>query len=79
MKHLFIFTLIFFLICSEMFSQQLQVHGKLMDDRQNPIPGVSILVKGTLRGTISNPDGSFSLEAVLEEVLVFSCVGFKTE
>lgn len=44
-----------------------------------PLPGVSILVKGTQQGTITDNDGRFTLETSVENpVLVFSYIGFKT-
>lgn len=40
--------------------------------------GVSVMVKGTTRGTITDLDGRFSIEATNEDVLVVSMVGMKT-
>jgi TonB-linked SusC/RagA family outer membrane protein len=43
-----------------------------------PLPGVNIVIKGTTIGTITNNDGSYSIEAAQGQKLVFSFVGFKT-
>jgi len=48
------------------------------DDR-NPIPGVSVLVKGTKRGVQTNFDGKYELKASLGEKLIFSYIGLKTK
>ncbi len=45
---------------------------------QELIPGVSVLVKGTTRGTVTDIDGEFSLEASDGEVLVASFIGYET-
>ncbi len=43
-----------------------------------PLPGVSVLVKGTNRGTVTNIDGEFELEAASGETLTVSFIGFET-
>lgn len=43
------------------------------------LPGVSILVKGTTRGTITDINGNYSLEASQGDILVFSYVGYLAE
>jgi TonB-dependent starch-binding outer membrane protein SusC len=42
----------------------------------HPIAGANIIIKGTKRGTVTNSDGSFSIEANKGEVLIFSSIGF---
>jgi TonB-linked SusC/RagA family outer membrane protein len=50
--------------------------GTVRDARTDePLPGVSIVVKGTTRGTTTDPDGTFKLAASRGEVLVVSFVG----
>ncbi|QEC52536.1 TonB-linked SusC/RagA family outer membrane protein [Anseongella ginsenosidimutans] len=49
----------------------------LVTDEQGPLPGVSILVKGTQHGTSTGPDGRYSLENVPGNgILVFSFLGY---
>ncbi len=56
------------------------VTGKVVDEQGEPIPGASIVVKGTTTGTISDMDGDFSLSGVPEDaVLQFSFVGMRTQ
>lgn len=56
------------------------VSGIVKDTRDGqPIPGVSILVKGTSRGTTTNIDGKFSIQASSNETLVFSFIGYTIE
>ena len=44
-----------------------------------PLIGVSVLVKGTSRGTITDLDGKFTIDVSEEDILVFSYTGFKTQ
>ena len=40
------------------FAQQTQVTGKVTDSKNEPLPGATVLVKGTSRGTVTDIDGS---------------------
>lgn len=62
------------------FAQGIQVKGVVTsaDDGQ-PIPGVSVVVKGTTLGMITDINGSYSLNAQGNATLVFSFVGMKTQ
>lgn len=62
------------------FAQGLQVKGVVTsaDDGQ-PIPGVSVVVKGTTTGMITDLNGSYSLNTPENSTLVFSFVGMKTQ
>ncbi len=53
-----------------------QVVGTVTDQDGQPIPGVTIRVKDTLRGTVTDIDGNFKIEVADGEVLTFSFVGF---
>lgn len=60
--------------------QQKTVTGKVTDMGNLPLPGVTVIVKGTTHGTITNTDGEFTLPNVpANEVLQFSFVGMKTQ
>lgn len=48
-------------------------------DQEEPVPGALVVVKGTQRGTVSENDGSFSIEAGVNETLVISFIGFTTK
>ena len=58
---------------------QTTVKGTVTDSKGSGLPGVSIVVKGTTRGTTSNSDGSYALALPTPEAtLIFSFVGFET-
>ncbi|WP_198673835.1 SusC/RagA family TonB-linked outer membrane protein [Chitinophaga alhagiae] len=53
------------------------ITGKVTDEKNNPLPGVTIAVEGSSQGAISNADGSFSLRLPAgARALVFSFMGF---
>ncbi|SEJ16143.1 TonB-linked outer membrane protein, SusC/RagA family [Dyadobacter sp. SG02] len=54
-----------------------KVQGKVQDDKGEALPGVSILIKGTQRGTVTDAEGNFELGvADSGEPLIFSYVGY---
>src|SRR5690606_40917772 len=58
---------------------QITVQGVVVEaTTQDPLPGVSIVIKGTTSGTATDFDGNYSLEANTGDVLVFSYIGFRT-
>jgi TonB-linked SusC/RagA family outer membrane protein len=59
--------------------QQQIIEGKVVNEKQEPIPGVSIVIKGTNKGTITNQQGHFEIEAEAGQTLVFSFVGKQTK
>ena len=56
--------------------QAREVTGRVTDNGGVALPGVSIAVKGTSRGTVTDADGSYSISAASGDVLVFSYIGF---
>ncbi len=55
------------------------VNGRITDDRGIPLPGVSVKVKGSPKGTTTNSDGIFTLSNVPDDAhLVISYIGFET-
>lgn len=55
-----------------------QLYGVVMTaDSLRGLPAVSIVVKGTGRGTLSSPQGVFSIVALKGDEIEFSCIGFK--
>lgn len=70
--------LILMLVFSAAVNAQITVSGTVSDSN-GPIPGVNIIVKGTKTSTVSNFDGTYTLQSVpANSVLVFSFIGYKT-
>jgi TonB-linked SusC/RagA family outer membrane protein len=52
------------------------VNGTVTDTQNEPLPGVNVVIKGTMQGTITDVDGNYELQATGEDVLQFSFIGF---
>ena len=66
------------LIPQMLFAQNLSVQGTVTDENGEAMIGVSVLVKGTSTGVITDLDGNFALSASSGSTLVFSYIGYKT-
>jgi TonB-linked SusC/RagA family outer membrane protein len=61
-------------------TQQKSVSGKVTDASGGPLPGVSVVIKGTTKGIITDVDGKYSLANIpANAILQFSFVGMKTQ
>lgn len=58
---------------------QASVKGTVKDTNGAPIPGVSVVEKGTANGTAADFDGNYSISVAANAVLVFSALGFQTK
>ncbi|WP_212001923.1 TonB-dependent receptor [Chitinophaga sp. HK235] len=68
---------ILLLLCGSNVVAQTKYTGKVSDKAsRNPLPGVSVSVKGTNRGTATDPSGNFTIQAKSGETLIFSFVGY---
>jgi TonB-linked SusC/RagA family outer membrane protein len=65
---------------SRVLQQQKPVSGKVTDSSGASLPGVSVVVKGTSTGVITDNDGTFSISNIPNNaILQFSFVGMKTQ
>jgi len=80
-KRLLLFLALCLLFLSEqVLAQQKVVTGRVTSaEDSQPLPGVSVKVKGTSTGTGTKGDGTFSIRASTGDVLVFSFIGANTE
>lgn len=61
-------------------AQNYEIKGMVQDTSGNPLLGVSVVVKGTMKGASTDFDGNFSIANVNKgDVLVFSSVGFQSK
>ncbi len=75
MKHYYFLILSFFL-CSIGQAQTQTITGTVLDENSEPLGGVTVAIKDTNRGTSTDFDGKYSLEAELGQTLVFTFVGY---
>ena len=55
------------------------VTGTVLDDTSQPLPGASVIIKGTSTGATTDFDGNYTINANTGDTLVFSFVGFDTQ
>ncbi len=67
---------ILFLLISPVFAQ-VNISGKIMDEKNQPISGASVLVRSTKKGTTTDADGNFSLSAKIGTKLTVTAVGYE--
>ena len=65
-------------ITTSLLLQKQQITGTVTDQNALPIPGVSIILKDTKRGVVTNMDGKYRITAPANATLVFSYIGYKT-
>lgn len=61
------------------FGQDETVSGVVTDNAGIPIPGVSVIVKGTMTGVATDFDGNYTIKVSQSNVLVFSFIGYGTQ
>ncbi len=73
------FTLLLGLISLATLAQDI-ISGTVLDEENTPLPGVSIIIKGTTNGTITDLDGNFTVNVPEgSEFLIFSFIGFQSQ
>lgn len=68
-----------FLLTPFLLFAQATKKGKVVDDKGQGVPGITIMVKGTGSSTASKEDGTFAIAAKTGDVLVFSGISYETK
>ena len=81
MRKLLLFLWVLGLLAAPAYAQNARpVTGVVKASADNtPLPGVTVVVKGTTNGATTNADGAYSLQAAPGNVLVFSFIGYTTQ
>ena len=74
-----LWSVILFLSAESVFAQKIRVSGTVKDADQQVMPGVTILEKGTTNGTITDTNGTFSINVLPDATLVLSFVGMQSQ
>ena len=57
----------------------IQVSGRVVDEKGNPIPGATVLIQGTTQGVATDTDGRYTISVGPNDALRVSFIGYKTE
>lgn len=78
-KYAVALTMAFLLFSAGVFAQAIAVKGKVTNDKAEPMPNASVLVKGTTTGVTTGDDGTFGINVPdTRSVLVISAIGYQT-
>ncbi|MFK8281580.1 SusC/RagA family TonB-linked outer membrane protein [Capnocytophaga cynodegmi] len=79
-KRILLLSFVLGLFFSSIMAQtKVSVTGTVTDEKAMPLPGVSIIIKGTAKGVSTDFDGKYTIEAVQNEILEFSSIGFVSQ
>lgn len=79
-KRSLILSFLFTIMASNTLLAQIKVvTGKVTDDKGSPIPGVNVHIKNSTRGSLTDFDGIYKLDANKGDILVFSYLGFNNQ
>ena len=81
MKNKLFYLLSFLLVAflsTTTYAQEKVVKGKIVDESGFPVPGASLVIKGTNKGSTTDMDGNYSISATPGDVIVFTYLGYKT-
>ena len=68
------------MLSTSLFSQSILVSGIVVDEGGNPLPGVTVLIEGTNRGTSTTFEGTYAIKADNEnQNIQFSYISFETQ
>ena len=76
-KMMFVFTVL--ISCQFAQAQSRSVSGKVSDTGGADLPGVSVTVKGTTLGAVTDATGKYTVQAPTNATLVFSYIGYKAQ
>lgn len=78
-KRLFQLLLALFFVTGTAMAQTLNVSGNVKDKQSEPIVGASVVISNTTKGTVTDLDGNFTIQARQGDELTISYIGFKTK
>lgn len=61
------------------FAQDQAIHGRVTSDGGDPVPGASVVIKGTNKGQTTKANGEFSIAAAKGAVLIISSIGYASQ
>ncbi len=80
MRKILVMAMVMLLFTGQLLAQNKTISGKVTDPTGSPIPGASVILKGSKGGTSTGPDGSFTIAVPANtKTLNISAVGFATQ
>ena len=73
-----ILTLLLVFVVQIIFAQEQTITGTVTDEDGLPLPGVTVIIKGTTTGVQTDFDGNYAIDASQGDLLIFSFIGLQT-
>jgi TonB-linked SusC/RagA family outer membrane protein len=77
MKMIILSLLAIFLVSGNVFAQNINIRGKVIDKSGEPLIGVTVVIEGTRTGVATELDGTYSINAPANAVLLFTAIGME--
>lgn len=75
-----ILSVILCMVCfSGLSAQSLTVTGTVTDENDQPLIGANVSIEKSRKGTVTNEQGKYSIEATQDDIIRFSYIGYKTK
>jgi TonB-dependent SusC/RagA subfamily outer membrane receptor len=71
-----VFTVLLLCVAPMLLFGQTKIGGTVTDETKQPLPGVSVVIKGTANGTVTDVNGRFLLTVIKGQVLTFKFLGY---
>ena len=78
MGKLYTLVLLFFLFGVSAFAQKMSIEGTVKSSKGESLPGSTVLIKGSASGVSTDLNGKFVIQALPEDILVISFIGFES-
>lgn len=79
LNHFYLILFSLFFSATTLFAQEMTVSGTVVDDTGEALTGVTVSIKGTTLGTVTDIDGNYELKASRGATLLFSYVGHQSQ
>lgn len=79
MKNALILSLLFLNCIYVSYGQETTITGSVIDEVGVVLPGTDIIIKGTTKGTLTDFDGNYTIDAPADAILVVSSLGYATK
>jgi TonB-linked SusC/RagA family outer membrane protein len=66
------------MLATELIQQERLIKGVVKDEDNAPMAGVSVTIKGTYKGVVTNMNGIYEIDASFQDILVFTFLGYNT-
>lgn len=80
LQNVWALLLLLLFICLDSYAQTTHVTGRVLDQKEHPVPFVSLQIEGDNNGTITNEQGYFNLaiKGFFDRILIVNSLGYKT-